>query len=326
MLQLVWRSADHGEWTWSSPQWSAYTGQMPEQSASLGWLEAIHPDDRDKVRLAWAAAHLAGVLEFEARIRNGETGRYRYFQTRAAPVRAPDGRILEWLGTSTDMDDLLRLQEQQSVLVGELQHRTRNLMAVVQAIMLRTIKTSDTLDDFRICIEERLGALARVQGLLSRRNPGNRVPFDVLLREELSAHVELDATGNGDQVTMQGPPGIPLRSSLIQTLALALHELATNAVKYGALAVPSGHLAVRWTVENDGDRDRLVVDWRETGVQHMPTADAPARGDGYGRELIEKALPYQLDARTAYTFTSDGVHCVIDVDIPLSDRLEVYNG
>jgi two-component sensor histidine kinase len=241
-------------------------------------------------------------------------------------VRGPDGRILEWLGTSTDVDDLLRLQEQQTVLVGELQHRTRNLMAVVQAVTLRTIKSSDTLDQFRACIEERMRALARVQGLLSRRNPGNRVPFDVLLREELSAHVELDAGGNAAQVTTQGPTGIPLRSSLVQTLALALHELATNAIKYGALAVPSGHLAVRWAVENDEDRDRLVVDWRETGVPDMPKADEPARGDGYGRELIEKALPYQLGARTAYTFTSDGVHCLIDVDIPRSDLLEVQNG
>jgi PAS domain S-box-containing protein len=316
MPQLVWRAVGEGEWTWSSPQWIDFTGQSVDQSSDKGWLDAFHPDDRDIARAAWAGAEDNGHVTFEARIRNA-AGRYRHFQTRAAAVHASNGDILEWLGTCTDVDDLLRLQERQSILVGELQHRTRNLMTVVQSVTLRTIKGSRSLDEFRSQIDARMQALARVQGVLSRRDAGTRIAFDTLLREELSAHFPLDSNGNGAQVETEGPTGIPLQSSLVQTFALALHELATNTVKYGALATPEGRLSVRWwEVHLEDGMPRLHMDWRESGVTDMPDKAAAPRGSGYGRELIERALPYQLGARTSYDFTADGVHCTIEVDIP----------
>jgi two-component system CheB/CheR fusion protein len=317
MPQLVWRSADGGNWTWSSPQWIKFTGQSMEESLGHGWLDAFHPEDRAAARAAWAEADSNGRLAFEGRICQARDNRYRHFQTRALAVRLPDDSGREWLGTSTDVDDILRLQERQAVLVGELQHRTRNLMAVLQSVTLRTIRGSRSLEEFREQIDARMQALARVQGVLSRRDAGNRVAFDTLLREELSAHVTLDADGNGAQVTTEGPTGIPLESSLVQTFALALHELATNAVKYGALAHPEGRLSVHWEeVRRNARGTRLLVDWRESGVAHMPDKSAAARGGGYGRELIERALPYQLGAATCYDFSPGGVHCTIEVDIP----------
>ncbi|MGC7532386.1 HWE histidine kinase domain-containing protein, partial [Pandoraea pneumonica] len=89
----------------------------------------------------------------------------RHFRTLASPVHLPEGPILEWLGTSTDVDDLLQLQAQQEILVKELQHRTRNVMAVVQAVAGRTLKESQSLEQFAERFEDRLQALARVQGL-----------------------------------------------------------------------------------------------------------------------------------------------------------------
>ncbi|TCU51848.1 PAS domain S-box-containing protein [Novosphingobium sp. PhB57] len=322
MPQLVWRAVDGGEWVWASPQWWEYTGQTDEQSRGIGWLDAFHPSDRDAARAAWDIAATEGRFDFKGRICHAGEHRYRHFRTRASPVRAADGIIVEWLGTSTDIDDLIRLQEQQSVLVAELQHRTRNLMAVVQAVMSRTIKGSRSLEDFRRCISDRLEALARVQGLLSRRDLGTRVSFDALLHDELSAHLELDAQGNAAQVSTEGPAGVPLQSSLVQTLALAIHELMTNAVKYGALASEAGHLTVRWEEVQRDERPRLLIDWRETGVTDIPAPDSPPQGSGYGRELIERALPYQLGARTSYAFTADGIHCTIEVDAPSDRALE----
>jgi PAS domain S-box-containing protein len=317
MPQLVWRAVADGDWTWSSPQWAQFTGQSVEQSQHMGWLEAFHPDDRDVASAAWAEADNRGVLTFEGRLRHAGSDHYRHFQTRATAVRTADGRVLEWLGTSTDVDDILRLQARQAVLVGELQHRTRNLMAVVQSVTLRTIKGSQSLEEFRRQIDARMQALARVQGVLSRRDAGSRVTFDALLREELSAHLSLGANGNWAQVSTDGPPNIPLQSSLVQTFALALHELITNAVKYGALSTPDGHLAVRWQeLRDENGAPRLHVDWRESGVSDMPDASAAPRGGGYGRELIERALPYQLGAQTRFAFMPDGVHCTIEVDIP----------
>lgn len=322
MPQLVWRAVGRGQWTWSSPQWHRYTGSSEEESLAMGWLRLFHPDDREAARAAWAIAQDTGVLEFEGRILHRSEGRHRHFRTRALPVRNEDGVVLEWLGTSTEVDDLLQLQQQQAVLVAELQHRTRNLMAIVQAVTMRTLKGVTSLEEFKKCIDDRLQALARVQGLLSRRDSSLRVPFDALIREELSAHVALGSDGNGEQVSTRGPKDVSLRSAMVQTLALALHELATNAVKYGALSIPTGHLHVQWSVQGGVDQQVLCVEWRESGVAEMPDQTAPANGGGYGRELIERALPYQLGARTSYKFEADGVHCTIELAIAADDGFQ----
>lgn len=313
--QLVWRSGDDGVWSWASSQWRDYTGQSIEESAGHGWLSAIHPEDRDAVRAAWAAASDDEQLHFGGRIHHAAERRYRHFRTRARAVHDDSGERREWLGTSTDIDDLIQLQDRQNVLVAELQHRTRNLMAVVQAVMLRTVKGCTDLETFRAAFDDRLQALGRVQGLLSRRDAGRRISFSTLLREELAAHFQLDEHGNGPQITTSGPEDVPLQTALIQTLALALHELMTNAVKYGALATEAGHLAIGWRVIEEGDRLRLLVDWNETGVTDLPQPGAPPRGSGYGRELLERALPYQLGARTSYGFKADGLHCTIELDV-----------
>lgn len=314
MPQLAWRSRPGGDWTWCSPQWTSYTGQSLDDSAGQGWLTALHPDDRSVAIAAWAIADAAHPLEFESRIFHQSEQRYRHFQTRASPVIADDGTVVEWLGTSTDVDDILQLRQRQDVLLAELQHRTRNLMGVVQAIVGRTIKASDTLDQFSSRIGARLHALARTQGLLSRR--GNaRVLFDDLLTQELAAHVDLTDAQGSSHVALAGPRDVPLPSSMVQTLALALHELATNATKYGALANPPGQLKVTWRIDTTADDRILHIDWRESAVANMPSPNAAPRGGGYGRELIEHALPYQLGARTVFAFGGDGVRCTIDVPL-----------
>ena len=317
MPQLVWRAVDAGKWTWSSPQWTAYTGQSDPEALGMGWLLAFHPDDREPARVAWLRAQFTGSLDLESRIFNIADQSFRHFRTRALPVREADGRVIEWLGTSTDVHDMLQLQEQQSVLIAELQHRTRNLMAVVRSVMQRTLRGTGSLDEFRPRIEHRLAALARAQGLLSRRPTGARVAFDELVREELAAHVDLESEAG--KVSLAGPPGVPLRSAIVQTLSLALHELATNAIKYGALSRAGGHLAIEWRERCEGGERRLHVDWRESGVADMPVTGTAPRGGGYGRELIERALPYQLGARTSYVFEPDGVHCTIDIAVPRDD-------
>ena len=321
MPQLAWRSRHGGEWTWSSPQWSAYTGQSPEESMGRGWLLALHPDDRSAAEQAWSSLAEQQALEFETRIFHAIERRYRHFRILAAPAQAADGTVVEWLGTSTDVHDIIQLQQRQDVLVDELQHRTRNLMAVVQAVLMRTLKGSKSLEEFRRCIDDRLRALARAQSLLSRRGLG-KVMFEALIHEELSAHLELDSMGNGQRLSMSGPANVPLQSSSVQTLALALHELATNATKYGALASGSGHLDIRWEVLTETDSAHwLHIEWIESGVEGILDPQTVPQARGYGRELIERALPYQLGARTSYALTPDGVHCTIDVNI-LADEIE----
>jgi PAS domain S-box-containing protein len=312
--QLVWRADGNGEWTWSSPQWSDYTGVSLDDSRGVGWLEAFHPEDRAAAHKAWAQAVRTGKLELEARICNADNREYRWFQTRATPVRNERGLIIEWLGTSTDIHEIRNLQGRQQVLVAELQHRTRNLMAVVMSTSEKTMRASSDLGDFRDRFSRRLEALSRVQALLSRLAEQERVTFDELMDAELEA---LD--GAADRVSLDGPKGVRLRSSTVQTLAMALHELATNAVKYGALNQPEARLKVRWSMERDraDGAPWLHIDWRETGVD-MPARATGHVSGGHGRELIERALPYQLDAKTSFALHPDGVHCTIQLPVSAS--------
>jgi two-component sensor histidine kinase len=188
------------------------------------------------------------------------------------------------------------------------------------AMVDRTAVAGQTLDEFRASFGDRLMALARVQGLLSRAAPGNSVTFDNLLESELSAQSE-----DGGTVTLDGPPSIVVRSNSVQALAMALHELTTNAVKYGALGQTSGRLHVRWRVQAESGSPWIIVDWKESGVETaQPTAGA--RGAGNGRRLIEDALPYQFGARTTFAIEPDGVHCTIALPLSEPPTGEVQDG
>ncbi|MEX6506577.1 CheR family methyltransferase [Jiella sp. M17.18] len=319
--QLVWRSGDNGHWTWSSPQWMRFTGQTEAQSLGLGWLDAVHPEDRDRFLEAWSRAGEKGALDVEHRVLRASDGAWVWHHSRSMPVRSeptpddPEGRILEWLGTTTDVQELKQLQESQAVLVTELQHRTRNLIGVVRSLSDRTLKSSESMDDFKVRFNDRLAALSRVQGLLSRSEQ-EPITIGALVQLELDA---LGAEIDGDRVKVEGPD-VVLRSRIVQTFALALHELATNARKYGALSGPRGRLAVLWRTEQaDGAGTLLRLEWLESGITHgsaLRDGDGAEMIGGYGRELIEKALPYSLGAETGFQFSETGLTCTIN--LPLS--------
>lgn len=305
---LVWRAGDGGAWTWASPQWCSYTGQSEADSHGYGWQEPVHPGDRDAAMTRWQQAEASGAFVVEYRLRNASDDRYRWFQTRAVPVRDAGGAIVEWLGTSTDVDDLRAMQERQSVMVAELQHRTRNLLGVVRSISGQTMRASTTLPDFEAAFNERLAALSRVQGLLSRSDE-EPITIGALIQTELDA---LGAAGRGERIRLAGPE-VGLRKATVQTFALALHELATNARKYGALTTEHGRLSVTWrTYAADGDGPRLHVEWQETGLDRRGEGE---KAGGYGRELIERALPYVLKARTTYELGSVSLRCTIDLPL-----------
>ncbi len=306
--QLVWRAQGQGRWTWASPQWSRFTGQTEAQSLNLGWLEVVHPADRAPAMAAWAEAQSHGVFEAEFRIRRAADGAWIWHHTRSLPI-GEEGAV-EWLGTSTDMQELKEMQERQSMLVNELQHRTRNLIGIVRSMADRTLSASASLEEFEPVFRDRLALLARVQGLLSRLSDGERVTLDALIRSELGAIGAFD--GAPDRIVLKGSPDARLRSRTLQTFSMALHELATNAAKYGALGHDSGRLTISWREQVDPVSGELWlhVDWRETGMHGLMPAQTSV-GGGQGRELIERALPYQLGARTTFDITSDGVHCTI---------------
>jgi two-component system, chemotaxis family, CheB/CheR fusion protein len=200
-------------------------------------------------------------------------------------------------------------EERLQTVVAELQHRTRNLISVVGAMAKATLRASKTFDGFSTAFQDRLEVLGRAQGLLFSAKEGGRVTFDELINTELAA--QSVRVGAHARVTLDGPKGIPLRSRTVQSLAMALHELMTNAAKYGALKQPNAHLTVRWRQQTLGNgKPWLHLDWKESGVE-MPPLGAKPEGSGQGRELIERSLPYQFDAQTTFSMEADGVHCTI---------------
>jgi PAS domain S-box-containing protein len=247
-----------------------------------------------------------------------DDGREIWTQVAGVPIKDSHGRITGVVWAISDIDTLKRteealrkLQERQAVLVAELQHRTRNLLAVVRGTCEMTIRTSAGLGDFAANFYDRLGAIARVNDLVSRlQDGGDRVNFDQLLRGELMAVGDIEAWE--DKVILKGPGGVALPSSTLQTFALAIHELCTNALKYGALSQPDGRLIITWDLKREDDGLWLNVDWLERGVA-MSHLDTTSQRVGTGRKLIERALPYQLNARTMFTMTPDGVHCTISM-------------
>ena len=302
--QLVFRTKATGWRTWGSPQWSVFTGIAFAESIEFGWLDAVHPEDRDATMAAWAEVATSDGYYCEHRIRRSADGEYRWHQTRACPLKdRGDAADVEWVGTSADIHDLRTLKDSQQVLMAELQHRTRNLIAVVQSISRKTLRTSTSLDAFGTEFESRLRTLSRVQGLLARVDHQD-IDVRDLVDSELAAHGD----GEGANIRVEGPrAALPATSA--QALALALHQLVTNAVKYGALHQPGAGLSVTWAIEEDEGVRRIVLDWVESGVT-MPEAAVPRR-KGYGSELIERALPYTLKARTRLEFGPDGVRCRI---------------
>jgi PAS domain S-box-containing protein len=310
--QLVFLSRPDGRRTWPSPQWIEFTGLGTDQSLGLGWLEAIHPDDREATIQAWQAAVADGEYYAEHRVRWARHDQYRWHQTRARPIdgTSTDGST-EWVGTMTDIDDIRRLQGRQQVLLAELQHRTRNLLALVQAIARQTFKLAPSPEGFVASFNDRLQALSRVQALLGDGQQ-NRVDVKEILRSELLAH---EAGADEPSKVVVDGPAVSLPPNSAQALGLAVHELVTNAVKYGALGRPEGNLSVLWQLVSAEEGRKLRLDWVETGVS--VDLSRPMRR-GYGSELIERALPYQLNAETTLEFGSDGLRCSITV--PLADE------
>ncbi|MGP9819895.1 sensor histidine kinase [Salinarimonas sp. NSM] len=307
--QLVWRSHDGGDWTWASPQWIETTGLSAEASLGLGWLDAVHPDDRERVRAAWAAAAQSGKLEVVHRLLLAGGGS-RWFQTRAQAAPQVEGAPREWFGSSSDIDDQRRLQDQQKLLLGELQHRVRNTLAVVRSIARRTGDTAQSVGDFASHFEGRLNAIARTQAHVTR-DPRAGIDLEYLVAEELTAC----AAREGERVTIGGPK-ILLKSQAAQTLTLAIHELATNAVKFGALAGETGTVSVTWEIDGSAEPPLLRLAWREDGV--VPDTERPER-QGFGTELLRRTLPYELDAIVRYEIGDGAVLCVMS--LPLAARV-----
>ncbi len=295
---FFWRADPSGRWTWCCPQWTAHTGLSGAASAGDGWVDAVHPDDRGVALECWEDRDDAGCRRSPLRIRRRGDGTFLPVRPAAAPSRDASGSLEGWVGTLSPAPGPRRPD-------GELQHHLRNALSVIRSVARRTALASDSVEHYATHFEGRLDALARIQDAVIR-SPLGRVDLEGLVAEELLAHRVGDAS-----VVVAGPP-LALNARVAGSLGLAMHELVVNAVKFGAFASPRGTVAVTWSVE-PGPVLRFA--WRETGIV---VAGVAPRRCGFGTELIERGLPYDLGAVTRIEIRPGELLCSIGV--PLADE------
>ncbi|PCD02740.1 hypothetical protein COC42_15295 [Sphingomonas spermidinifaciens] len=304
-----------GHVTWSDEHFRMQGYGVGEVVPSYkAWVAGIHPEDRTATVAALEAAmtnRTEYVHEFRSRHRDGSIrwiaarGRFSYNE-RGEPERM--------VGAAIDLTERREAEERQRLLLGELQHRVRNILAVVRSIVRRTHDQGQTAEEFVQHLEGRLGALARTQVLLTGAVDAG-ADLEMILRDELATQAT-----DFDRVKLEGPT-VRLPGKQAEVLTLAIHELATNAMKYGAFAHADGQLAVRWTLHVDTGQPWLRLEWHESGVD-MPWGQD--KREGFGTELITRRVPYELRGKGRIELLHDGIECTLD--IPLVARPSILSG
>jgi two-component sensor histidine kinase len=206
--------------------------------------------------------------------------------------------------------ELAERAQHERVLKNELQHRINNMLTTIRAVARRTRARSESLDEFARSFDDRLAAIARTHALLSRTET-SAVPMRELLTLELSAHGAVE----GENLTQRGP-ALLISAKEAQGLSMAFHELATNAVKHGALSADNGRIDVSWETEVSSATNQLRIRWRETGI----TIEREPTRRGFGTDILEKSIPHLLHGRFERTLHRNGIECLIV--LPLEVRAQ----
>ena len=229
-------------------------------------------------------------------------GRTRYLRTSKIVLRDADGRPTHLLGVSLDITERREAEEHIKLLMRELDHRVKNVLARIPVIAMCTRDGSGSMDDLVKALEGRILSMARAHDLLSHTQ-WNGVALGDIVRQELAPYA---TEGN---TTTEGPE-IVLPAEASQTVAMVFHELVTNAAKYGALSLPGGHVSVRWNHEPTNS-ELLVIHWDETGGPHVAE---PSRR-GYGTSVVRDLIPYEIGGTVDLKFAAEGLRCTIGIPL-----------
>jgi PAS domain S-box-containing protein len=294
----------NGRFIWDDGQYRIF-GVSPENFDLTveNIRKLIHPDDwknlQNAIKPATTQSH-ASQTEFRVCRPSGEL---RWcIGTAVASIDATD-HIVRVSGVTIDITERKLAEEHQELLAREVDHRARNALALVQSIVRLT--RADTIDSYISAVDGRIGALSRAHTLLAQsRWQGAHLAH--LVEEELAAF----RMGEPEKIVASGPD-VSLEPRTAQTLALALHELATNAVKYGALSVPSGRVHANWELAAAA----LTLHWIESGG---PCVTEPSSA-GFGIRVISASIERQLEGEAQFDWRPDGLHCSLTV--PRRDRI-----
>ncbi len=282
-------------------------GRRPDEAFGFADLVAsVHPGDRERMIAAIEDAIRHGSeYDIEYRVRT-PSGDIRWVHARGRAAQTADhGGARRMAGVSLDVTERKRAEERQKLLVNELNHRVKNTLVSVQSIASQTLRTTDTPEAFRDAFEGRIMALSHTHDLLTQQNwegASLREIFDF----------ELEAFAARDRIGFDYARDLQLSPKATVALGMAVHELATNALKYGALSVPGGTVRVVWALETPSEADpHLRLTWTERGG---PPVTPPTR-HGFGARLLEKGLAGELSAQVNLAYDSLGLICTMRLPI-----------
>ena len=263
------------------------------------YLEAIHPDDLPRVREAFQQAMASKekyTSEYRLRARDGG---WRWVIARGECLYDHEGKPARFPGAIVDITELKESEEARSILLRELNHRVKNIFAVVSGLISMTARTSATPREMAEALRGRLSALAAAHDLIRSAVFGETEQAETTHLSDLLTRILAPHLGRPDQVTLSGPQ-ISLGSTAATSLALVFHELATNAAKYGALAEDGGDLTVEWTASASD----VTLNWSERRSAVM--SEAPTHR-GFGSQLIEMSVQRQLKGAMTYDWSAAGL-------------------
>jgi PAS domain S-box-containing protein len=276
-------------------------------------FDLILPEFREPVLRAQSEAHAQlKPLDIEFAIRHAGTSEIRWQRIVDAPRRLPNGRIV-WDGIQIDITDQKRAEDHLRLLLDELNHRVKNTLATVQSLAvqsLRGVGNRDVQDapSAYATFEARLFALARGHDILTRAN-WEGASLDEIVGQALAPYGDL--ADDGGRIRVDGPD-LRVSPPMALSLSMALHELCTNAAKYGAMSVPDGRVHITWATPDTAAGPNLVMRWEERGGPPV----APPSRQGFGSRLIQDGLARELNGDVRLIYDPEGVVCTIEV--PLS--------
>ncbi len=299
---MLWMGDQFGKCVFLNQAQRDFWGVDPQDLSTFDWGSTLHPEDIDKLAKPFRKAmeeHMP--FSVEARYRRAD-GQLRSLRSEARPRFDDAGTFLGMTGVNSDITDQLIAEEHTRILMGELNHRTKNVLTVVQAVARQTSRLSAP-EDFQRIFSERLKGMAASNDLLVK-NDWRGVTMSELVGAQLT-HIE-DFVGS--RIHLEGPE-LQFSSDAAQVLGMAFHELATNSIKYGALRTEKGRIDLSWTKEPG--TAGFTLSWIESGIG---PADGPKTRpvvEGFGHKVIVDMISSALDATVDIRFDPDGFKWIV---------------
>ncbi len=309
MPQMVWSTLPDGYHDYYNWRWYEFTGVPNGSTDGEAWNGMFHPEDQEKSWERWQHCLKTGEpYEVEYRLRH-HSGEYRWTIGRAMPIRDGNGTIIRWIGTCTEIHEQKMLLERNEILSQELSHRIKNIFSVINALIGLSSHDYPQSKDYAQSLRERIAALGNAHEFVrphsERSRPQTILPTLQGMMAQIFAAYPAFAQG---RLTITGDD-MPIDDQAATPMALVFHELATNAIKYGALSNEEGCVGIDIAEHEDG----IHLTWSETGGQ--PISGEPT-ATGFGTRLIAMSVERQMGGQLTKSWKSNGLD--IEIVLPLN--------